>query len=64
MGYVINKELCIACGACEPVCPVEAISEDDGKYVINDTLCIECGACEGVCPMEVIFPSIEEMENQ
>ncbi len=24
----INPELCIDCGACEPVCPVEAISQD------------------------------------
>jgi len=26
MAYVIDKEACIACGACEGVCPVEAIS--------------------------------------
>lgn len=25
---VIDPEECIDCGACEPVCPVEAISED------------------------------------
>jgi NAD-dependent dihydropyrimidine dehydrogenase PreA subunit len=24
MAYVIDKEACIACGACEGVCPVEA----------------------------------------
>jgi ferredoxin len=24
----INPTLCIDCGACEPVCPVEAISQD------------------------------------
>jgi NAD-dependent dihydropyrimidine dehydrogenase PreA subunit len=26
---VIDPELCIDCGACEPVCPVEAIFPDD-----------------------------------
>ncbi|WP_216695280.1 ferredoxin [Dietzia psychralcaliphila] len=25
----INPEECIDCGACEPVCPVEAISQED-----------------------------------
>ena len=54
MAYVIYKEACIACGACEGVCPVEAISESEGKYVIDGSTCIACGACEGVCPVEAI----------
>ena len=31
MAYVISDE-CIMCGACQSECPVEAISEGDGKY--------------------------------
>lgn len=54
MAYSIDKDTCIACGACEGVCPVEAISEADGKYVIDGGTCIDCGACEGVCPVEAI----------
>ena len=42
MAYIINDE-CISCGACEPECPVSAISEGDGKYEINPELCTECG---------------------
>ena len=34
MAYVISDD-CIACGACADGCPVNAISEGDGKYVIN-----------------------------
>ncbi len=34
MAHVINEE-CIACGACEPECPEEAISEGDEIYVID-----------------------------
>jgi len=31
--YVIDKNGCIGCGACEGTCPVSAISADaDGKY--------------------------------
>ncbi len=51
--YVIDKEACIACGACEGTCPVSAIAEAEGKYEISET-CIDCGACEGVCPVSCI----------
>ena len=36
--YVINKDECIACGACAGTCPVSAIVEADGKYEITDAL--------------------------
>jgi ferredoxin len=45
---------CIECGACEPVCPTEAISAGDGKYVIDQDLCTECEACIPECPTEAI----------
>ena len=32
---------CINCGACEPECPNEAISEGDEIYVIDPELCTE-----------------------
>ena len=50
MAYKISDD-CIACGACAAECPVEAISEGDGKFEINPELCVECGACAGVCPV-------------
>lgn len=50
MAYVINDD-CISCGACAGECPVNAISEGDGKFEINADECIECGACAGVCPV-------------
>ena len=59
MAYVITDE-CIACGACEEECPVEAISEGDDKYVINPDLCTECGACAALCPVEAIEPEEEK----
>ena len=31
MAYKISDD-CISCGACAAECPVEAISEGDGKY--------------------------------
>ena len=52
MAYIIDKDACIGCGACEAECPSSAISADsDGKYIINADACLDCGACEGVCPV-------------
>jgi len=51
MTYVI-KDSCISCGACEPECPVEAITEGDDIYVIDPDKCIDCGACANVCPVD------------
>lgn len=50
MAYKISDE-CIMCGACAGECPVEAITEGDGKYVINEDTCISCGNCAEVCPV-------------
>jgi len=54
--YVVDKEACIGCGACEGACPVGAIAAtDDGKFAINDS-CVDCGACAGGCPVSAIAP--------
>ncbi len=53
MARVITDE-CVSCGTCVDECPVEAISEGDGKYEIDADTCISCGACAGTCPTGVI----------
>jgi len=55
LAYKIT-DACIACGACEAECPVEAISAGDDKYVIDPDKCIECGACANVCPVDAPQP--------
>ncbi|HCX04970.1 MAG: 4Fe-4S binding protein [Eubacteriales bacterium] len=55
MAYRIDENECIACGACESVCPVECISEvDDGKRRIDEDACIDCGSCAAECPVDCI----------
>jgi ferredoxin len=56
MAFFINDD-CIACGLCESECPVEAISEGDGKYVIDAELCTDCGNCASVCPVAAPNPA-------
>ena len=53
MAYKISAD-CISCGACAAQCPVEAISEGDGKLVIDPEKCISCGSCADGCPVEAI----------
>ncbi|MGI6576166.1 MAG: DUF362 domain-containing protein [bacterium] len=55
MAYSISDE-CIACGACQADCPVEAISEGD-IYLIDADVCIDCGACADVCPVGAPQPA-------
>ncbi|NIZ40550.1 4Fe-4S binding protein [Entomospira nematocerorum] len=57
MSRLVNKDTCINCGACEPTCPVDAISEVDNARYIDPAVCIDCGACEGVCPVTAISPA-------
>lgn len=53
MAYVISDE-CTNCGACEPECPVECISEQGDKRVIDADACIDCGSCVDACPVDAI----------
>ncbi len=53
MAYKISDK-CIACGACEAACPVEAISMGADHFEIDPEKCIECGACAATCPVEAI----------
>ncbi len=69
MATMITEE-CINCGACEPECPNEAISEGEDIYVIDHKLCTECvgfhdyEACQAVCPVECCIPDPNNVESE
>ena len=69
MATYITQD-CINCGACEPECPNEAISEGDSIYVIDADHCTECvgfhekEACQGVCPVECCLPDPNRPEKE
>ncbi len=68
MSYKITDE-CISCGACEPDCPNEAISEGDIIYVIDVAKCTECVGsheakqCVEICPVDCCIPDTEHEET-
>ena len=59
MAYKINED-CINCAACEPECPVQAISEGGDIFVIDADKCVECVGhfdepqCVSVFPVDCI----------
>jgi ferredoxin len=61
---------CINCGACEPECPNNAISQGDSIFVIDPELCTECvgfddhEACQAVCPVECCLPDPGHVETE
>jgi ferredoxin len=69
MAYKITDE-CISCGACEPECPNEAISEGETIYVIDAAKCTECvGAfdsskCAEICPVDACQLDPDHQESK
>jgi Fe-S-cluster-containing hydrogenase component 2 len=61
---------CINCGACEPECPNNAISQGDPIFVIDPKLCTECvgfhdyEACAAVCPVDVCVTDPNNIETE
>lgn len=51
----VNRQVCVACGSCEPVCPKQAMHVVRGCYADADKeLCIGCGKCTKICPVGCI----------
>ena len=69
MATMITSD-CINCGACEPECPNNAISQGDPVYVIDPKLCTECvgfhdyEACAAVCPVDVCVTDPDNIESE
>jgi len=69
MATMITIE-CINCGACEPECPNNAISQEEEIYVIDPLLCTECvgfhdfEACAAVCPVDCCVTDPNNIETE
>jgi ferredoxin len=69
MATMITNE-CINCGACEPECPNNAISQGETIFVIDPQLCTECvgfhdfEACAAVCPVDCCVTDPNNIESE
>lgn len=58
---IVDTNLCVACGACAKVCPLQIINIEQGVFAkINTDKCVGCGKCAKTCPASVI--DIKTME--
>lgn len=56
----VDTDSCVACGCCVKVCPLGAISVDQGIAAkVDPQRCVGCGKCAKECPASVI--SIQEV---
>ncbi|HEX2228454.1 MAG TPA: YfhL family 4Fe-4S dicluster ferredoxin, partial [Candidatus Binatia bacterium] len=69
MATMITTD-CINCGACEPECPNNAISQGPTIFVIDPQLCTECvgfhdyEACAAVCPVDCCVTDPNNIESE
>ena len=69
MAYKITDD-CISCGACEPECPNNAITEGETIYVIEPNKCTECvgsfesSRCVEICPVDCCIPDPAHVESR
>jgi ferredoxin len=69
MAFKITDD-CISCGACEPECLNQAISEGETIYVVDPNKCSECVGsfstqqCVEVCPVDACIADPEHVETR
>lgn len=69
MALKITED-CYGCGACEPVCPNQAIREGETIWIIDPERCTECvgfyasSKCVDVCPAYTCVPDESHRETR
>jgi ferredoxin len=51
----LNKDLCLDCGYCLPVCPTGALRfTSDWKMRLEEEKCVYCKLCVEICPLRAL----------
>ena len=55
VNQIVERDLCVRCGACEPACPQDIIRFDDRAlpFITDESKCpTACQRCLKICPGE------------
>lgn len=65
MPFIVDQEICAACGSCVGNCPNRAIVMRGDRYVITE-MCCDCGVCIEYCSTNAIKkgPTRAEFDNK
>ena len=70
LSVVFTREVTasITCHHCEAapclaVCPVNAITREDGRVTVNEQECVGCKLCACVCPFGAIHPAATNIDG-
>ncbi|MDO8538219.1 MAG: 4Fe-4S binding protein [archaeon] len=59
MTWSYSRTVCVNCGACVAVCPVNCL--ELGNYELScSNACIDCKVCERMCPVGAITVAKEK----
>ncbi len=52
---MVDRDICVGCGACINLCPRLAIRFIDDKSYVDRLSCIECGTCQALCGVDALY---------
>ncbi len=56
---VVNRSVCLGCGACVAVCPPDALFLHNGYLAIDAGTCTRCERCVKMCPVHALSAAQE-----
>ena len=63
LSDILDRDICMGCGACYSVCPVNAITMEYARPKSDDKRCLLCGCCFQHCPRSYLSLNLLEKDT-